>query len=805
MVGLVSNYPTQRNSRKHKRTSMSYRKDTANFIISQALSLSDKEAIDRLYEAAKGVIKLDDYKKTLNPYNSTDPKFQKFPATLRNYDIIRPIIRRYVGEFIKQVHNFQVKIVNSDVVMLRNQYVAAEVIKLAMQEFRNAIAQQQAQLAQQEQGGAPQQEAPPMPDFQQIVNEQKAKYIDSRAVQGQDILEAIQDWTDSTIKYYQCFYDFIVTGSCYTYRDVRGDALIKDVISPYNYYPISNGEYFVEDHDQGVAIESMSYEQVLSKLGHMLEPKHIKLIQDFIDRGSISTANSIQVPLSVFTSNNDGKDYTSFTGGPGRMDADGKNVYITKSGRNIDVAHVVYKTEVPVWFVSGDPKAYGLSIADFEDAVFDDTVPNEYRDLGVKLEKDWIFETWEIYRIGDPELGIFTKPQPVICQRRDTINPANVKLPYNGITELLTNAGVFSIPEYVAPYQAMRNIIFYAREKAIAKNKDKVILMPMSLTNKNSEEKVYRMSADGILRYDDSEDTGGQKQAGFRVLDASSYNYIKELTEIARDIRTEAWDSVDMNDQRIGDIGTSAGATTTQEAIARSSMGSVIIFTMFDKFRERDYQADLDFSKVSLSSGEAGQYVNGDGEIKNLEFDIDDHINAMYGMFVRNSQVENDKFNKLEGVALAAAQNGEFDLAIETVQAGSVAKLSAAIRKYQQIKREYEQSETQKDRDSQMAIAEKQNDLIDTKFQHDLTIEGIKQDNENYRKELEVGMAITNQNLEGVSDPDAIKRETNALNQRMKDKEINLKQRQHNDLIRLKKQEMESKERIAAKNKNKYD
>ena len=46
------------------------------------------------------------YKKVLNPYNATKEKWTKFPATMRNYDIMNGVIRRYVGEYIKNPHDF---------------------------------------------------------------------------------------------------------------------------------------------------------------------------------------------------------------------------------------------------------------------------------------------------------------------------------------------------------------------------------------------------------------------------------------------------------------------------------------------------------------------------------------------------------------------------------------------------------------------------------------------------------------------------------------------------------------------------
>ena len=50
-------------------------------------------------------------------------KYTRFPATLRNYDIMKGIIRRYVSEYIKNPHDFIVGANNPDVVMAKDAAV----------------------------------------------------------------------------------------------------------------------------------------------------------------------------------------------------------------------------------------------------------------------------------------------------------------------------------------------------------------------------------------------------------------------------------------------------------------------------------------------------------------------------------------------------------------------------------------------------------------------------------------------------------------------------------------------------------
>lgn len=58
-----------------------------------------------------------------------------------------------------------------------------------------------------------------------------------------------------------------------------------------------------------------------------------------------------------------------------------------------------------------------------------------------------------------------------------------------------------------------------------------------------------------------------------------------------------------MTPQRYGEIANSAGKGVTDEAVIRGSMGSVIIEFIFDKMRERDYQAEMDYTKLAWIDG----------------------------------------------------------------------------------------------------------------------------------------------------------------------------------------------------------
>ena len=74
-------------------------KKVSNFFAAEAnLLTAEKVEMSNLYKIADGLFDETDYKYVENPFNTKNKKYQKYPAKLRNYDIIGPIIDRLMGE-----------------------------------------------------------------------------------------------------------------------------------------------------------------------------------------------------------------------------------------------------------------------------------------------------------------------------------------------------------------------------------------------------------------------------------------------------------------------------------------------------------------------------------------------------------------------------------------------------------------------------------------------------------------------------------------------------------------------------------
>uniref|UniRef100_A0AAU8MHA7 Portal protein n=1 Tax=Geladintestivirus 1 TaxID=3233133 RepID=A0AAU8MHA7_9CAUD len=682
-------FPAQRVSKAEKDKPEWYA-NCIDYIIDAGLACNDRTETETMINLVHGEIPNDLYKKTLNPYNSNKEKYQRFPATLRNYDITTGLIRRYVSEYYKGVHEFTVGADNPEIIINKNAKLKKQVLELAQQQFVAMMQQKMAEAQQQAlQNGQNPEEIDPkelMPDMEEFIKNFEENYIDEETIQGQQVYEFIRNHTDDLVIYLQAISDYVTYGECYTYSDVRGDTIFKEAVPLIYAYPIPNGKMFVEDHDMFARKIKMSYQQILDNFGDNLDDKDLLFLETYYGKSGIGHGQSA-VMLSY---NQYFEKYPAvcekFTDAE-RKFFKNNPVMVSDINTNLyDVWHVVWR---------GDAKRGILTYINemgFEDQK---TVDEDFKfnpeEGHINIEWYYVPQVYEGYRIGLRTTAIYPiKYRPISYNRKG-------KLPYNGLMEILPGLGKFSIVNTVSPYQILRNILFYHREMVIAKNKMLILLMPQSLIESNAEDRLYKMAADGVLLYDDEEDTTSVKAQQIRMLNASLGNYISEITQLAESIKLEAREAVDMNEQRFGQINQSAGKAVTDEAVARSSMGSIVIYAMFDEFRRRDYERDIDYAKLAYIEGLEKGYTDLSGHKQYISLDVDKFIGSDYGVTVRNNEKERERIQQLKQWAFSAAQNGDLDMAAEAILNDNVPAIKAGINKFMEIKRQHENELKQAD------------------------------------------------------------------------------------------------------------
>ena len=796
------NFPQQRVPYSQKQKAEWYA-NCIDYVIDMGMGCNDRTDTEQKLNILHDNIPNSFYRKTLNPYNSSEERFTRFPATMRNLDIMSDVIRRYVSEYYKGIHEFTVGANNPEIVLKKNAKLKEEIGILASQAFKQEFEKRLKELQSQ----AQQQGTPPdqvniqeaMPDPQKFIEDFNNKYIDDESRQGQEILNYIRSCTADTMIYLSAFFDYVSLGECYTYSEIRGEKIIKEHIPVMDAYPIPNGEFFVEDHDMFARRMLLSYPQIIDMFDDVLTKEDRHFLETYYAHNT-KTGPTQLMYSKYFESYPDvcekftKEERELFKKQPVRIESVNNNLF--------EVWHVVWRGEARKGILT-----YVNEVGLISTRVVDESyvLNTEQGDMSI----EWAYEpqVYEGYRIGSRSTAIYPIKARAIAYERDG------KLPYNGIMEVLPFMGKFSIIHLITPYQIMRNIFSYHREMVIAKNKMLILVIPKSLVIDNAEETVYRMAAEGTLLVDDSEDTTAQKVANIRLLNAQMGDYIAQITQLMEATKQEAWDTVDMNAQRYGDIAQSAGAATTQEAVARSSMGSVIIVQVFDEMRKRDYQRDIDFAKLAFVDGLETSYFDEEGKRRYISLDVNSFVYSDYGIHVENSGKSQDKIRELKQWAFSAAQNGDLDMALAAITGDNIAQIKATIEKFNEIKRQHE--EQMKQVDAQLKEEEIQNKLreIAAKGQQDKELEDLKFQHEMALKYIDVDMSMLGtQGNEAEQAKNRLAAISEDNKSRIEQQKIDLQRQQMQSEIynraadrAVKMEDIKSKERIAKTNKNKYD
>lgn len=803
ILGGFNTFPVQRCSAAEK-AKPSWYANSIDYVIAAGIGANDRNDTDLKLSILRGDIPNEFYKKTLNPYNASKEKYTRFPATMRNFDIMSDIIRRYVSEYYKGIHEFTVGANNPEVVLEKNAKLKQEVSRLCEQAFMEEFQRNLQQLVQEaESNGQPAESINPqdaMPDMDAFVENFNKNYVDDRSKQGQDVLDYIRSATKDTILYLSAMFNWCALGECYTYSDVRGDKIVKECVPVNEAYPVPNANYLVEDFDMFARKMMMSYQQIIDTFDDVLDEKDRKYLEDFYAQSKNATSAPILLRYDQFFERY--PDYCE------KFTKEERELFRKEPIRIHDANPGLYEVWHVVW--RGEARRGILTrineIGLEEQMVVEEDYQFNPETGDINIEWKYEPQVYEGYRIGGRNYGIYPiKARPIAYQR-------NGKLPYNGIMEVLPLMGKFSIIKLITPFQIMRNIFIYHREMVIAKLKLAILLMPQSLIQSDTEDKIYKMAADSVLIVDDEDDASGTKMQQVRFLQSQMGDYVTQLTNLIESIKMEAREMVDMNMQRYGDIAQSSGVGTTQEAISRSSMGSVIIFQMFDEMRRADYDRDIDFGKLAYIDGLQTTFIDDQRRRRTLSLDVNSFINSDYSTTVRNEQKELDKLQQLKDWAFSAAQNGDLEAAIAAITGDNVAAIKNNIEKFMEIKRQHEETMQQMEQQLKQEEIQAKIQEIQAQGEVDARLMELKYAYEMQLKYIDVDMSMLTQTPDDSFLKNRLAQEAEANKTNLAQQKLNLEREKFaGDMYNaaaereVKREQMDNQLKIAKTNKNKYD
>lgn len=596
-----------------------WREDCVNaFINLSKFGISERRSyLKSLYDYYNGVIDEEDYNYVLKPYGKTR---SHFPTRLRNYPIIKPIIDLLLGEKSKRPLEYSVTVQNADSISIKE-----EALKNLL--LVNLKAKFLSELAKQQDIELPQTEEPPLP--QQIVEQFNRSYVDQRAVSGQAALNYIMYYNEVYDKFQKLFFHFLVTGETYSHKGVRRNEVFYEIVNPLDVdYDKDPDIDFVEDADWAIIRKYSHASTIIDIFGEYLSDEQVLELES-------PTHTSAEAYLLY------------------RAEASGAddNVY---RNRLIEIITVYWKSRKRIGFVTyNDPNTGNVEMFDVEEGY---KLPQELKDLGAKMEWEWVNEVWEGTRI---DRRFFVNIRPYKNQRSSLDNPSRCKLPINGRKYSDINSQSISLVSLGIAYQLNYNIYKYRLELAIARSKDIIAQFDINMIPKNwdMDKFMYFVEGTGIAWVDYNKEGIQLSPQHQSVLDMSIKTISQYLT-LLESIMIE-WEKVSgVTRQRQGQMSSYEGKATSQQSIVQSSHITEDIFRKFAHFERRELQGLLDYSKEAWLNGKKAMYVMPDGSMDTIDIEPITHMEAEYGIFVSDAGKDVEKKQKLEGLAQAAVQNG---------------------------------------------------------------------------------------------------------------------------------------------------
>jgi hypothetical protein len=266
----IPNFPKQKISRSQKDST--WCEQSVDAIIEATFNSSASASkYQDLYDAYNGVINPNEYKYVTDPYKLVNKNY-KYPARLRNYNIIRPVIDLLLGEKSKRPLNYKVVVKNADSVTQKEDELHKTILGNLKQQFINTV------NAQGVPTGEPTQE---VPEPQKVAKEFEANYRDARAIMGQEALDYMMPNLEIPDQFMTGFMDWLITGTVITYKGIDHEEPFYEVVNPLDIrYPDVPNVRFIEDLPYCSRYTRMTVNDIVDKFYDELKPDQIDYLEN---------------------------------------------------------------------------------------------------------------------------------------------------------------------------------------------------------------------------------------------------------------------------------------------------------------------------------------------------------------------------------------------------------------------------------------------------------------------------------------------------------------------------------------------
>jgi hypothetical protein len=639
----------------------------------------------RLYRIANGHLDESEYSYVRDPLGvaSNRPELSGSPAKIKNMDIISPVILRLMGEKTKRPNQFIAFAKNSDFPSQKSEKQKKMWSDNIQLDFINELIRngQFVPGMTDPETGQPIEE-PKSPEAMQM---ELASMTDLMSIMVQEALEYISYFNELPRIFRKGFYDWCVTNTVFSYKDVRYDDTVYESIPPEEIEWEAAPEIdFLEDGDAVKRTRHLSINTVIDNFRD-IDGMTNEILDDLEAFGNlnIGTTEKFASQSEVFYS---------------RMF--GERSIEVSNGDTIEVCHIVHKSQKKIKRVTGTNILGETYTLEYDE----DYEPIE----GEKVEESWHSQVWEHYILGGKWV-VGSQPIPIV--RESMSNPSAVKLPYNGRIFHARSARAKSLVEKGETYQAAYNTGYYLLQKMMNKNKDKLTILPLGLipdkAGWDEMTTMYYADAMGFIFVDDADPAKMQSLQYVKTLDMSLGQYIQFMHQHLAQIKNDWEELAGISRERKAQTMASQTNGNAQANLSASIISTEEHFVEYDEFEEKDLQGLLDISKYAFINGKKATYISSDRKLKYLEIIPEAYMNIDMGVFVRNGGQEAERLREFKESAFAFAQNNmKPSVVAQVVSGNNLEKLVLEMKEAEAI---IDQAEQQK----QQALNQIEKDRID--------------------------------------------------------------------------------------------
>jgi len=459
-----------------------------------------REELQINYDLYNSIYNENDLKYVTDPYKQRDG----FPASPKNFNIIRPKIDLLLGEETKRPFNFAVTRTSEQASSEIQDRAKQMIMQFLMAKVTANMSPEEAQQFQQ------QLEAGEIQPPEQIQKYLSREYKDVAEVAAYHIVNYLRKQQNIDHEFMKAWKDLLCNAEEHIYVGIQNNKPHVRRVNPMHFaYEYTPTLEFIDEANWCVERMRVSYTEAYDMLFDKLEEKDLDKLLTLIKAYS-NKVGERPSPLDDFNhinirsiNNNNFLDSNFF------LDDDAVDVYhcCWRSFRKIGFLTILNEE-------TGQPEMVEV----------DDTYVKTGNELS--LEWEWILEIWEGYKIMGGAEPMYCGIQPLSYQHVSADNPNSQHLPYTGCVFSNTNTRPMSLVALMKPLQYMYIIIWYRLELAIAKDKGKILNMDITQIPKSLEidfpRWAHMLQSIGINLINPYEEGWGNNLGGH----ASSFNQI---------------------------------------------------------------------------------------------------------------------------------------------------------------------------------------------------------------------------------------------------------------------------------------